>query len=38
MLTNLISDGFAGFKRLVVVDGLEAKMKNWGVTKTRTLT
>ena len=27
MLTNLISDGFAGFKRLVVVDGLEAKMK-----------
>ena len=27
MLTNRISDGFAGFKRLVVVDGLEAKMK-----------
>ena len=22
-----ISDGFAGFKRMVVVDGLEAKMK-----------
>merc|ERR1712131_93810 len=27
LLPKCISDGFAGFKRLVVVDGLEAKMK-----------